>query len=364
MEFMDLHIRESELQREIEEVFRQTLRTARYVGGPFVEEFEKEFARWVGVERAVSVGSGTQALKYCLWALGIGEGDEVITTPLTFVATAEVILLLGAKPVFVDVNPETFQMDENKIEAAITPRTRAVLPVHLFGAPAEMDPIMEIARVHGLRVVEDAAQAHGAVYKGKKVGSIGDCGAFSFYPTKNLSAMGEAGAVTTHSHEVADTVVLIKNHGQDRPYHSRFPGENGRMDAIQAGVLLKKLRYIDRWNRRRMEIAEVYRRELSPLVQVQRVGQNSTSVYHLFVILHPERDRIKEELAEEGVPARVYYPIPLHLQRAFSSLGYHRGDFPVAEEVSRKLLALPMGPWMDDEEVFRVVDGVKKVLKK
>ncbi len=362
MEFMDLHIREEELRREIEEVFRRTLESARYVGGPFIEGFEREFARWVGVRRAVSVGSGTQALKYCLWALGIGKGDEVITTPLTFVATAEVIVSLGAKPVFVDVNPRTFQIDEEKIEDAITPRTRAILPVHLFGAPAEMDSIVEIARSHRLWVVEDAAQAHGALYKGKRVGSIGYCGAFSFYPTKNLSAMGEAGAITTDWDELAEKVILIKNHGQDRPYHSLFPGENGRMDAIQAGVLLKKLPYIDRWNRRRQEIARIYRRELLPLVQLQEVGEGCESVYHLFVVLHPSRDALQQKLASLGIPTRVYYPVPLHLQKAFSYLGYRRGDLPVAERLSREILALPIGPWMEDEEVYRVVEGLKRAL--
>ncbi len=362
MEFMDLHIKEDELKREIEEVFLQTLESARYVGGPFVEGFEREFARWIGVRRAVSVGSGTQALKYCLWALGIGDGDEVITTPLTFVATAEVIVNLGARPVFVDVNPKTFQIDEEKIEEAITPRTKAILPVHLFGAPAEMNRIMEVASRHRLWVVEDAAQAHGAIYKGKKVGSIGHCGAFSFYPTKNLSAMGEAGAITTDSDEIAEKVILIKNHGQDRPYHSLFPGENGRMDALQAGILLKKLRYIDRWNRRRQEIAEIYRRELSPLVQLQEVGEGCTSVYHLFVVLHPARDELQRRLSSLGIPTRIYYPIPLHLQKAFSHLGYGRGDFPVAEKISKELLALPMGPWMGEDEVYRVVEGFKRAL--
>ncbi len=364
MEFMDLHIQEEDLLREIEEVFAQTLKTARYVGGPFVENFEKEFARWVGTNYSVSVGSGTQALKYCLWALGIGEGDEVITTPLTFVATAEAIASLGAKPVFVDVNPETFQIDEEKIEDAITSKTKAILPVHLFGAPAEMGKIMDIAKRHNLWVVEDAAQAHGALYRGRKVGSIGHCGAFSFYPTKNLSAMGEAGAVTTDSQEIAQKVRLIENHGQDKPYHSLFPGENGRMDAIQAGILLKKLKYIDRWNRRRREIAEIYRREFSDLVQVQKVGEGSVSAYHLFVILHPGRDELQRQLASWGIPTKVYYPIPLHLQKAFSYLGYRKGDFPAAEGISSSLLALPIGPWMKDEDVYRVVEGMKKALKK
>ncbi len=364
MEFMDLHIQEEELLREIEEVFTQTLKTARYVGGGFVEDFEEEFALWVGVNCSVSVGSGTQALKYCLWALGIGEGDEVITTPLTFVATAEAIVSLGARPVFVDVNPETFQIDEGKIEESVTDKTKAILPVHLFGAPAEMGKIMDIAERYNLRVVEDAAQAHGALYRGRKVGSIGHCGAFSFYPTKNLSAMGEAGAVTTNSREIARRVRLIKNHGQDRPYHSLFPGENGRMDAIQAGILLKKLKYIDRWNLRRREIAEIYRREFSGLVQVQKVGEDSVSAYHLFVILHPGRDKLQRELASWDIPTRVYYPIPLHLQKAFSYLGYRKGDFPVAERISSSLLALPIGPWMKDEEVSRVVEGLKKAFKK
>ncbi len=364
MEFMDLHIREEDLKREIEEVFLKALQTARYVGGPFVEEFEREFARWVGVRRAVSVGSGTQAVKYCLWALGIGPGDEVITTPLTFVATAEAIASLGAKPVFVDINPETLQIDEGKIEGAITPRTKAILPVHLFGAPAEMDTIMEIAKRHGLRVVEDAAQAHGAIYRGRKAGSLGDCGAFSFYPTKNLSAMGEAGAVTTDSEKIANMVELIKNHGQDRPYHSLFVGENGRMDALQAGILLKKLKYIDRWNSRRMEIAEIYRRELSGIVNMQKVLEGTVSVYHLFVILHPERDKIKERLASSGIPSKTYYPIPLHLQKAFSGLGYKKGDFPAAERASSQMLALPIGPWMSQEDAYRVVESLKRALKK
>jgi len=364
MKFMDLRVKENRLKEEIRKVFEEVLETGWYVGGHFVDEFEREFARWLGVEHVVSVSSGTDALKYALWALGIKEGDEVITTPLTFIATAEAVALLGAKPVFVDVEPDTFLIDPEKIEEAITEYTRAILPVHLFGSVADMDRINEIGERYGIHVIEDAAQAHGALYKGKRAGSLGTSSTFSFYPTKNLSAFGEAGAVATNSGEIAEKVYMLKNHGQKATYYSLFIGENGRMDAIQAGILLKKMEYIDKWNEKRKKLAAIYLEELSNMeeIKVQQIPDGVESVYHLFVILHPERDKLREELEREGVPSRVYYQVPLHLQPAFSYLGYKKGDFPETEKISSQLLALPIGPWMEEDDVKKIVNSLKKAI--
>lgn len=364
MRFMDLRVKEPELREEIEAIFREILDTGQYVGGHYVEEFEAEFAAWLGVEHVISVSSGTDALKYALWALDLKPGDEVITTPLTFIATAEAIALVGAKPVFVDVEPDTFLIDPRKVEEAITDRTRAIIPVHLFGAVAEMDAINEISRRHNIAVVEDAAQAHGATYKEKKAGTLGLSSTFSFYPTKNLSAFGEAGAVATNSSEIAERVFMLKNHGQKGAYYSVFIGENGRMDALQAGILLKKMKYIEVWNRKRKELAEIYIEELTGVEEIkfQKIPSEVESVYHLFVILHPSRDRLKEELEKVGIPARVYYQVPLHLQPAFSYLGYKKGDLPMAEKISSELLALPIGPWMSEKDVKQVTSSLKKIV--
>lgn len=366
MRFMDLRVQEEELREEIETVFREILDSGQYVGGHYVEEFEAEFAAWLGVKHVVSVSSGTDALKYALWALDLKPGDEVITTPLTFIATAEAIALVGAKPVFVDVEPETFLIDFRKIEEAITDRTRAIIPVHLFGSVADMDAINEIASKHNIAVVEDAAQAHGATYKGRKAGALGLSSTFSFYPTKNLSAFGEAGAVATNSSEIAERVFMLKNHGQKGAYYSVFIGENGRMDALQAGILLKKMKYIEGWNQKRRKLANIYLEELSDVegVKFQKIPEGVNSVYHLFVILHPKRDLLKEELEKIGIPTRIYYQVPLHLQPAFSYLGYKKGDLPVAEKISSELLALPIGPWMSEADVKEVVRGVKNVILK
>ena len=364
MKFMDLVVKENSLREEIRKVFEDVLASGQYVGGRYVEEFEREFARWTGTKYCVSVSSGTDALKYALKALDIGPGDEVITTPLTFIATAEAIVLVGAKPVFVDVDSDSFLLDPSLLEEKITEKTKAIIPVHLFGAVCDMDRIKEVASKYGIAVVEDAAQAHGAVYKGGKAGSLGDIAAFSFYPTKNLSAFGEAGAVTTDSAELARKVNLIKNHGQTKPYYHELLGENGRMDAIQAGVLLAKLKYLEKWNEKRRRLAEVYIQELQGIEEVkfQKIPADSQSVYHLFVILTPYRKSLAKFLEARGIPARIYYPVPLHLQPVFDYLGYKEGDFPNAELISKQLLALPMGPWMEEEEVVEVSKAVKEGL--
>ncbi len=361
---MDLIVKEEELGKEIEGVFAEIMKTGQYVGGHFVDEFERAFASWVGTEHAISVSSGTDALKYILWALGIKKGDEVITPSLTFIATAETIALLGAKPVFVDVNPETFLIDPESVGKAVTERTKAILPVHIFGSVADMDRINAMAAKHGLAVIEDAAQAHGASYKGKKAGSLGLSAAFSFYPTKNLSVFGEAGAVTTDSREIADRITMLKNHGQKDSYYSVFLGENGRMDALQAGILLKKMKYIDSWNQKRRELASIYRERLSKVeeIKIQKIPEGVEPVYHLFVVLHQERDRLKEELKRMGIPSRIYYPVPLHLQPVFSYLKCNRGCLPNTERISSQLLALPIGPWMSKEDVLNVCKAVKKAV--
>ncbi len=365
MKFMDLVVKEKELREEIKAVFERVLSTGSYVGGEMVENFEKDFADWVGTRFCVSVSSGTDALKYIYMAMGVGPGDEIITTPLTFIATAEAAALLGARPVFVDVEPDTFLMDPEKLASAITERTKLIVPVHLFGSVCDMDRINQIASRAGVEVVEDAAQAHGATYKGRKAGSLGKAAAFSFYPTKNLSAFGEAGAVTTSSQELARRVSLIKNHGQTGAYYHEILGENGRMDALQAGILRAKLKYIDSWNEKRRKLASVYLQILEGEDLIfQRIPDHVNPVYHLFVVLHPERDKIHKLLQEEGIPSRIYYPVPLHLQPVFSHLHYKEGDFPNAEKISRQLLALPIGPWLEEEEVAYIAERLKKILRK
>jgi dTDP-4-amino-4,6-dideoxygalactose transaminase len=336
------------------------LESTTYILGPKVQAFENEFSQAHGACFGVAVNTGTSALHVALLAEGIGVGDEVITIPMTFTATVAAISYTGATPVFVDVNPETFTMDPAQIEARITPRTRAIMPVHLYGQPADMDPIMEIASKHRLKVIEDCAQAHLAAYKGRPVGSMGDYGCFSFYPGKNLGAYGEGGLVTTNDKAAAERMRLLRDWGQVRKYHHDMLAFNYRMDGIQGAVLGVKLKYLDGWTEQRRSRAALYRKLLEGSgIKVAAESPERRHVYHIFSVFHAERDRLQAHLTASGIQSGLHYPFPVHLQKAYAYLGHKLGDYPVSERIAKTQLSLPLYPELPDADVARVVDALK-----
>src|SRR5947207_5630507 len=351
--FLDLKAQHAALEAELTEAFRTIVRDAAFVGGPEVEAFEREFAAFCHASGAVGVSSGTDALRFAYLAMGIKPGDEVITVPNTFIATTEALTQAGASVRFVDVLPETLLMDPSQLAAAITPRTVGIVPVHLYGTPADMDPIQEIARAHGLWVIEDAAQAHGATYKGRYVGTMGAMAAFSFYPGKNLGACGEAGAVTSSDAERLALVRKLREHGQAQKYYHDIEGYNGRLDALQAAFLRIKLRHLAHWTEARRAIAARYRERLSlhPEIRVVAETVESRPVYHLFVVRVPERDRVREFLQGQGIATGLHYPLPLHQQVAYRHLELTQGAFPVTEQAATEILSLPMYPEMRADQV-------------
>lgn len=329
--------------------------------GDNVQKFEKDFAEYCGVKHCVGVSSGTDALHLALRAVGIGEGDEVILPSFTFIATFEVVWMIGAKPVFADIEEDTLCISPSDVEKKITSKTRAIIPVHIFGNVCNMDSIYELKKIHGFYIVEDSAQAHGAEYKGKKVGNLGDVSAFSFYYTKNLSALGEAGGITTNDDEIYENLKLLRNHGQVSSYMSIKPGFNARLDEVQAAVLNLKLKKLDEWNERRRKIAELYRHLLSGLpCQFQKTKENVKHVYHYFVIRVPERDKLVEFLRKNGVEVGIHYPFPCHLQKAVENYGFKEGDLPVTEKVSREVLSLPSHPYLNREDVEYICSLIRK----
>jgi dTDP-4-amino-4,6-dideoxygalactose transaminase len=359
--FLDLPAQHRAVSGEILAAWRSILESAAFVGGAEVRGFEEEFAAYVGAPFCVGVANGTDALRLALLALDVGPGDEVVTVPHTFVATTEAIRQAGARPVFVDVDPATATMDPALLEAAITGRTRAVVPVHLYGQTADMDPILEIARRRGIAVVEDACQAHGARYRGRAAGSIGDAAAFSFYPGKNLGACGEAGAVTTARAEVAARVARLRDHGQSTKYVHEEDGWNARLDALQAAALRVKLRHLDAWNESREEAARRYASALSGsgiALPVEAAGRKHA--WHLYVVRHERRERLREALASAGIGSGLHYPVPVHLQKPYLDLGHARGSFPASEAWADRGLSLPMFPGLSGEAVDRVADVLKQ----
>lgn len=357
--FVDLAAQHRALRPELDAVIGAAFDSGRFVLGETVEAFEREFAAYCGVRHAVGVGSGTGALHLALLAAGVGPGHEVVTVPLTFVATVAAICYTGARPVFVDVDPRTFTLDVEALEAAVTPRTRAIVPVHLYGQAADMDPILTVARRHGLAVVEDAAQAHGARYRGRPVGGLGDLGCFSFYPSKNLGACGEGGIVVTSSDEHAEVLRRLRDHGQARKYEHLLIGYNERLDALQAAVLRVKLRHLPEWNRRRQALAALYDSLLQGAgVQTPEVAAGRDHVYHLYVVRSAHREALQRSLAARGVGTGIHYPVPVHLQPAFRSLGHDPGDFPVAEACAQSVLSLPMYPELSPPQVEEVAAAV------
>lgn len=359
--FVDLRSMHEEIREELRSVFDRVLDQSTFVLGPEVQRFEQEFAAYVGTGHCVALNTGTAALHLVLAALGIGPGDEVITVPHTFIATAEAISAVGARPVFVDIDPVSFTMDPALLRAAITPRTRAIIPVDLYGQIADMDPILEIADQHGIPVVEDACQAHGAEYRGRKAGAFGRAGCFSFYPGKNLGACGEGGAVTTDDADLAHRIRLWRDHGSSKRYEHVFPGLNMRMEGIQGGVLSVKLKYLDLWNDQRRRAAASFNQALANTdIETPTELPNRRHVYHLYVVQSDNRDLLRRRLADAGVETGLHYPTPLHLQEAYRFLGYREGDFPVTERVRSRILSLPMYPHIAPAAIERVASELQE----
>lgn len=386
---IDLKRQMKALEKELTPKVLEVLYDTSYIMGKNVLSFEKEFAAYIGAEHAVSVANGTEGLVLALKALGIGQGDEVITTPFTFFATAESIAQVGAVPVFVDVKIDSFNMDPAKIEEKITDRTKAILPVHIFGTCADMDSICAVAKKHGLLVIEDACQAAGASYKGKKAGTMGDIGVFSFFPTKNLGGAGDGGMLVTHDESLAVRMKAYRMHGSGEngqrayndmhgiqeevkadaskdntvynplKYYNYLIGHNSRLDEIQAAILRVKLPRLDEWNDRRRTLAKRYNDALEDVLTVPRYKTDEGAIYHLYIVQSEERDKMTKKLGEKGIATGVYYPVPLHLQKAFGDLGYRKGDLPVGEYLSERTFALPMFPEMTEEEQDYIIESVR-----
>jgi len=363
--FLDLKANHSARRLELAEAISAVIDAAAFAGGPFVTRFEDDFACFCETRYAVGTGSGSDALWLALMALGIGPGDEVITVPMTFIATVEAISRTGARPVFVDIEESTYTMDPAGLEQAVTPRTKAIIPVHLFGQMAAMEPILKFARTRGVAVVEDAAQAHGARYEGRRAGSLGSAGCFSFYPGKNLGAFGEAGAVVTQDARIADRIRSLRDHGQVRKYHHEEIGWNCRMDGIQAAVLQVKLRHLEQRNERRRQHATHYTRELAdiPGLVLPICGPSRTHVSHIYAIRVADRKSFMRHLEFSGIGCGIHYPVPVHLQKAYACLGHHRGAFPVAERCAAEFVSLPMFPELSSGQLDAVVQAVSTALR-
>ncbi len=370
--FADLKAQYHSIKGEIDAAIAHTLESSQFILGREVAAFEEEFAAFQGVQHCVGTNSGTSAVHLALLAAGVGAGDEVITTPFTFVATVAAILYTGARPVYADIEPETHNLDPAKIAAVMTPRTKAIMPVHLFGHPADMDPILEIARRHGLTVIEDACQAHAAEYhaaehaaaqyKTRRVGSIGDIGCFSFYPGKNLGAFGEGGCVTTNNVELAKTVRLLRNWGEESRYHHVLRGYNYRMEGLQGAILRVKLRHLEAWTEAKRSLARVYARELQDSgVQVPREMPWARHVYAVHAIESDCRDQLQRELSEAGIQTAIHYPEPIHLMAPYRDEAFPRGSLPQAERVAGRILSLPIYAELSQESVAQVASAVKRL---
>ncbi|SFV27739.1 dTDP-4-amino-4,6-dideoxygalactose transaminase [Devosia crocina] len=357
---LDIQAQYKQIGAEIEASVVDVLRSGRYILGEAVEAFEHDFAAFCGTRHAIAVNTGTSALHLSLLAAGIGRGDEVITTPFTFVATVAAILYAGARPVLVDIDPLTMNLDPAKVEAAISPATKAIIPVHLYGQMCDMVPLLKLADRFGLVVIEDACQAHGAEYNGSRAGSLGLAGAFSFYPGKNLGACGEGGVLVTNNDTVAKAARCLRDWGQEERYNHIAQGFNYRMDAIQGAVLGVKLRYLEDWTEQRRQHAAHYDRLLSGIetIELPHVAARRRHVYHVYAIRSPTRSRLREDLAAQGVQTGLHYPIPVHLQRAYANLGYKRGDFPLAEEAAQQVLSLPIYPELTPRQVEAVASAI------
>jgi dTDP-4-amino-4,6-dideoxygalactose transaminase len=357
--FVDLKQQYAAIKTEVDAAIARVIENTSFILGPEVRAFEKAFAEYVGARACIAVNSGTAALQLALMAAGIGAGDEVIVPSFTFFATAEAVSVLGATPVFVDVDSVSYTVTAAAIEGALTPRSRAVIPVHLYGQAADLDPILKLASQHSLHVIEDAAQAHGAEYKKKRVGALGSSGCFSFYPSKNLGAYGEAGAIVTNDEELATRLRLLRDHGSTSKYAHAIVGYNFRMEEIQAAVLNVKLRHLSAWNDARRARAARYNAVLSKAnLSLPHEMDYARHVYHVYAVQSQNRNELQQRLTAAGVQTGVHYPIPIHLQPAYESLGYKRGDLPVTENLAERVLSLPMFPELSDEQIDRVAEAV------
>lgn len=362
--FVDLRAQYVSIKDEVDAAIRGVLDDCAYVGGVSLDHFERDFAVYCRARYAIGVANGTDALHLALRAVGVGADHEVIAPAHTFIATAAAIEMSGARPVFVDVDPETYTMDPTGVEAAITPRTRAIIPVHLYGQPVDMQPILEVADQRDLVVIEDAAQAHGAEYRGQRVGGIGHLGCFSFYPSKNLGAYGDGGAVTTNDAELARRVSQLRDHGRISKYEHSVVGYNSRLDALQAAVLRVKLQHLDEWNRQRQRVAAWYDEALALAgLAPPRVRPDSTHVYHLYVVRTATREEFRSRLESEGISTGVHYPIPLHLQPAFRHLGYRIGDLPASEAAANQVFSLPIFPELTRAQVESIAGIIGELLR-
>ena len=359
--FADLQAQHRALQAELNAAVAEVLQNCDFILGRAVDGFEKEFAQFVGAQHAIGGGSGLDALRLCLQAAGVGPGDEVIVPANTFIATALAVSAIGARPVLVDVEEATFNIDPALIEAAISPRTKAILPVHLYGQPAEMDPIIAIAQRHKLVIIEDACQSHGAQYKGRTTGTFGLAGCFSFYPAKNLGACGDGGMIVTNDEAFAARLRLLRNYGQKQKYVHLEKGGNTRLDTVQAAILRVKLKHLAGWNESRARHAQRYTEGLAglPVVKTPRVAPHRTHVFHLYVVRDPRRTELQEFLTQRGIQTGIHYPVPIHRHAAYADLGYPLGSFPVSERLSEEILSLPMFAELTDAQIGAVCDGVR-----
>jgi len=359
---LDIKRELADIGDEIRKEIDKSLNATQFILGPNVKEFEEKAAEYLGCKYAIGVASGTDALHLALKAIGIKDGDEVITTPFTFIATAEAIVYCGGKPVFVDVDEKTMNIDVSQIESKITNKTKAIIPVHLFGNPCEMDTIKDIAQKYNLKIVEDCAQSFGATYKGIKTGNIGDVGCFSFFPSKNLGCYGDGGMITTNDEAIYKTALALRNHGSYVRYYHEMIGFNSRLDDIQAAILKVKLKYIDKFNSERRAVADLYKKTIGNCVGYQKETENAVNVFHQYTITSNNREKAIEELKKANIASAIYYPVPLHLQNAFKNLYYKEGDFPVSERLAKTVFSLPINPYLEDSEVIIIGETVKKAL--
>lgn len=359
--YLDLQAQYQSIKGEIDTAITKVLDSSSYVLGPSVKEFEDNYADYCGAQHCAGVNNGTNALLLALKALDVGPGDEVITVANTFIATVAAIYHTGAKPVLVDVDPISRNMDVNLLSMALSNKTKAIIPVHLYGRIADMGPILDLAKKYNIHVLEDAAQAQGAIYRGKRSGSMGEMAAFSFYPGKNLGAYGEAGAITTNNPKLDKTVRMLRDHGSEKKYHHDLPGYNARMDGIQGAVLNVKLRYLDQWNKARNEVAGWYDEALKglPIVLPSKSNKDEKQVYHVYVIETDQRDKLQKYLQENEIPTIIHYPIPVHFQDAFDNLHYEKGDFPVTEKLAVEILSLPIFPELTQAQVGFVCEKIR-----
>jgi len=364
VEFVDLKMQYEKIKSDIDNAIREVISSSTFIGGPFLKSFERNFSQFVSVRHCIGVSNGTDALFIALKVLGIKEGDEVITAANSFIATSEAVTMLGAKVVFVDCDKDTYNIDVHQIEKSITSKTKAIIPIHLYGQPAEMDRIIDLAKTYNLYIIEDAAQAHGAVYKDRNVGTMGDVACFSFFPGKNLGAYGDAGALVTNNDEIAKKARMFANHGRVDKYDHEFEGINSRLDSLQAAILDVKLRYLGEWNERRREIAQKYDEMLGDVVVIPKAFSSVRHVYHLYVIRIKDRDNVKEKLSKHGISTGIHYPIPLPFLKAYGYLAHQPENFPVAYSLKDEILSLPIHGNMTDEQVMYVVDHLRNALKK